>query len=120
MANKAPAMFLTILQNKLKAKSGQYKEIDTWTVKASQYNHLTGEYNKKKLSQRWNYFKYKSQDIKVQRDLYSAYLIKNANDDLKSINDIQCSKDFDKFLELHNKEILRLQGLENNISSMGI
>ena len=120
LANKAPAMFLTILQNKLKAKGGQYKEIDTWNVKASQYNHITGEYNKKKLSQRWNYFKYKNNDIKVQRDLYSAYLIKNVNDDLKSINNIQCIKDFDKFLELHNKEILRLQGLENNISSMGI
>ena len=120
LANKAPAMFLTILQNKLKAKGGQYKKIDTWNVKASQYNHITGEYNKKKLSQRWNYFKYKNNDIKVQRDLYSAYLIKNVNDDLKSINNIQCIKDFDKFLELHNKEILRLQGLENNISSMGI
>jgi hypothetical protein len=120
LANKAPAMFLTILQNKLKAKGGQYKEIDTWNVKASQYNHITGEYNKKKLSQRWNYFKYKNNDIKVQRDCYSAYLIKNVNDDLKSINNIQCIKDFDKFLELHNKEILRLQGLENNISSMGI
>ena len=120
LANKAPAMFLTILQNKLKTKGGQYKEIDTWNVKASQYNHLTGACNKKKLSQRWNYFKYKNQDIKVQRDLYSAYLIKNVNDDLKSINDIQCTKDFDKFLELHNKEILRLQELENNLSSMGI
>jgi hypothetical protein len=120
LANKAPAMFLTILQNKLKAKGGEYKEIDTWSVKASQYNHLTGECTKKKLSQRWNYFKYKNQDIKVQRDLYSAYLIKNVNDDLKSINDMQCAKNFDKFLEMHNKEILRLKGLRNNISSMGI
>ena len=120
LANKAPALFLTILQNKLKARGRQYKEIDTWSVKASQYNHLTGKYNKKKLSQRWNYFKYKNQDIKVQRDLYSAYLIKNVNDDLKSINDMQCAKNFDKFLEMHNKEILRLKGLRNNISSMGI
>ncbi len=54
------------------------------------------------------------------RFLELPYLIKNVNDDLKSINNIQCIKDFDKFLELHNKEILRLQGLENNISSMGI
>ena len=120
LANKAPAMFLTILQNKLKTKGGQYKKIDTWNVKASQYNHLTGECNKKKLSQRWNYFKYKNQNIKIQRDVYSAYLIKNVNDDLKSINDIQCTKDFDKFLGLHNKEILRLSVKEDNISSMGI
>ena len=120
LANKAPGMFLVILQNKLKAKGGLYYEINTREVKASQYNHLNQEYNKKKLSQRWNYFKYNEEQIKVQRDLYSSYLIKNINSDLKSINNNQCEKDFDKFLELHNKEILRLQGLNNNLSSMGI
>lgn len=119
LANKAPSMFLTILQNKLKAKGGIYKEISTREVKASQYNHLNHQYNKKKLSERWNYFKYNNEQIKVQRDLYSAYLIKNVNDDLKSINNEQCVKDFGNFLELHNREILRLQGL-NNLSSMGI
>lgn len=119
LANKAPSMFLIILQNKLKAKGGIYKEINTREVKASQYNHLDHQYNKKKLSERWNYFKYNNEQIKVQRDLYSAYLIKNVNDDLKSINNEQCVKDFGNFLELHNREILRLQGL-NNLSSMGI
>lgn len=119
LANKAPAKFLTILQNKLKTKGGLYFEINTREVKASQYNHLNREYNKKKLSQRWNYFDYGNEKIRVQRDIYSAYLIKNVNDDLKSINNEQCNKDFDRFLELHDKEILRLQGL-NNLSSMGI
>jgi hypothetical protein len=120
LANKAPAMFLTILKNKLESKGGQYKEIDTWKVKASQYNHLNHKYNKKKLSQRWNYFKYKNEDIKIQRDLYSAYLIKNVNDDLSSVNDIECKNRFDKFIELHNKEINRLEGIDKIISSMGI
>jgi len=119
LANKAPAKFLTILQNKLKTKGGLYFEVNTREVKASQYNHLNREYNKKKLSQRWNYFEYNNEKIKVQRDIYSAYLIKNVNDDLSSINNEQCTKDFDRFLELHNKEILRLQGL-NNLNSMGI
>lgn len=119
LANKAPSMFLVILQNKLKAKGGLYYEINTREVKASQYNHLNQEYNKKKLSQRWNYFKYNEEQIKVQRDLYSSYLIKNVNSDLKSINNENCEKGFDKFLKLHNKEILRLQGLKNP-SSMGI
>lgn len=119
LANKAPAMFLTILENKLKAKGGLYYEINTKEVKASQYNHLTQEYNKKKLSQRWNYFDYNGEQIKIQRDLYSAYLIKNVNDDLKSINNNSCIKDFNKFLGLHDKEIIRLRGL-NNLSSMGI
>ncbi|MBE1304080.1 transposase [Clostridium botulinum] len=120
LANKAPSMFLAILQNKLKAKGGLYYKINTREVKASQYNHLNKEYNKKKLSQRWNYFNYAGKKIKVQRDLYSSYLIKNVNDDLKSINNELCIKDFNKFLKMHNKEILRLQGLKSNLSSMGI
>lgn len=40
LANKAPSMFLNILSNKLKVKGGLYFEINTYKVKASQYNHL--------------------------------------------------------------------------------
>lgn len=114
LGNKAPSMFLTILKNKVESKGGRYIEVDTYKVKASQYNHLNQEYNKKKLSQRWNYFG----DIKVQRDLYSAYLIKNV-DGLETINNDRCVEDFDKFMKYHNKEILRLQGFKN-LSSIGI
>jgi len=119
LANKAPSKFLEMLDNKLRAKGGKYIEINTRQVKASQYNHLNQQYNKKKLSQRWNYFNYNGKQIKVQRDMYSAYLIKNVNDDLCSIHLDKCSKGFDEFLELHNIEIVRLQGL-NNLSSVGI
>lgn len=119
LANKAPAKFLTILSNKLKAKGGLYFEVITREVKASQYNHLNREYNKKKLSQRWNYFEYNDSRIKVQRDCYSAYLIKNVNDNLRSINDDKCKEGFDNFLMLHDKEIIRLTGL-NNLSSIGV
>lgn len=119
LANKAPAMFLTILSNKLKAKGGRYLEVNTHKVRASQYNHLNQEYNKKCLGQRWNFFEYEGSNIKVQRDIYSAYLIKNVNEDLDTINNDKCIIDFDYFLKLHNREIERLQGL-NNLSSMGI
>ncbi|MBZ9686738.1 transposase [Clostridium estertheticum] len=119
LANKSPSKFLEILYNKLKVKGGKYIEINTRQVKASQYNHLDQEYKKKKLSQRWNYFEYNGKQIKVQRDIYSAYLIKNVSEDLCSIHLDNCSKGFDKFLELHNREIVRLQGLEN-LSSVGV
>lgn len=95
-----------------------YVEVNTYKVKASQYNHLNNEYNKKKLSQRWNYFKYNNEDIKIQRDLYSAYLIKNV-DGLEAINRNNCIDGFENFLEYHNNEISRLQGLKN-LSSIGI
>jgi hypothetical protein len=119
LANKAPAMLMTIIKNKLKAKGGIFLEVNTFKVKASQYNHLNGEYNKKKLNQRWNYFNYNNEDIKIQRDLYSSYLIKNVNSDLETINNDKCIEGFEKFLEFHNIEIDRLQRL-NNLSSMGI
>ena len=60
-----------------------------------------------------------NEDIKVQRDLYSSYLIKNVNMDLETINNEKCIEGFEKFLEMHNIEIQRLQKL-NNLSSMGV
>lgn len=115
LANKAPAMFLTMLDNKLKWNDEELYEIDTYSCKASQYNHITNEYNKKKLSERWNDFG----EFKIQRDLYSAFLIMNVKNNLKEIDRELCFKEFDNFKELHDIEILRLQGL-NNLSSMGI
>lgn len=130
LANKAPSMFLMMLKNKLNFLKGFYQEVNTKELKASQFNHLNGEYNKKKLSQRWNNLEVNGEVKKVQRDLYSAYLIQNAmvavNESKKEkwIYDIEnCNKNFDNFLILHDKEIERLK--EANINkklngSMGI
>jgi hypothetical protein len=110
LANKAPAKLLTLLANKLKYFGKELIKINTREVKASQYNHLNGKYNKKKLSQRWNDF----DGLKVQRDLYSAYLIQNVNEDLKSINQEICNLNFDKFINMHDNEIKRLYYTELN------
>ncbi|MCT4585803.1 MAG: transposase [Peptostreptococcaceae bacterium] len=115
LANKAPSMLLTIIDRKLKYHGLSLIKVDTYKVKASQYNHINQSCNKKKLSQRWNYFK----DIKVQRDLYSAFLIMNVNSDLISIDNDKCNTTFDNFYKLHNIEIERLSKL-NNLSSIGI
>lgn len=117
LANKAPSMFLTILDNKLKFNNSQLYKIDTWSAKASQYNHIEDEYIKKDLSERWNDF----EDYKMQRDLYSAFLIMNIKDNLKEIDRDLCFKTFDSFKILHNKEIKRIRCSSNKlISSMGI
>jgi len=44
-----------------------------WKVKTSQYNHIEDKYIKKDLSERWNDFG----EFKIQRDLYSSFLIMN-------------------------------------------
>ena len=105
LLNYAPAMLLTILDTKLKYYGERLIKIDTINVKASQYNHIEDSYNKKSLSERWNIL---GKD-KVQRDLYSAFIIKNVKDDLKSIDRDKMIKEYSKFLELHNKEIERIK-----------
>jgi len=108
LANKAPSMFLTILDNKLKWVDLGLKRIDTWKVKASQYNHVEDVCVKKDLSERWNDFG----DFKIQRDCYSAFLIMNVNSNLNTINRDLCFEKFNEFKILHDVEIERLTGLD--------
>lgn len=118
LANKAPAMLIDIIDRKLKYNGLEILKVDTQKVKASQYNHFTDEYNKKELKDRWN------EDINIQRDMYSAFLLMNVNDDLETINRDLCMETYDNFKMLHDKEINRLKEIKNNgirlISSMGI
>lgn len=101
LANRAPAMLLTIINRKLTYYGLELIEINTFKAKASQFNHITGEYHKKSLSQRWNDLN----GIKIQRDLYSSFLIMNISDDLESFDIEKCNDRFDSFKMLHNIEI---------------
>ena len=115
LANKAPSMLLTIIDRKLKYFGEELIEINTDEAKASQFNHFDGTYTKKTLSQRWNDFN----GIKIQRDLYSAFLIMNISNDLKSFDMDKCNERFDNFCQLHNVEVNRLKG-HKNLSSIAI
>lgn len=115
LANKAPSMLLTIIDRKLGYYDKKLIEINTFDAKASQFNHFDGTYTKKSLSQRWNDFN----GIKIQRDMYSAFLIMNINDDLKSFDIDKCNERFENFYRLHNLEVDRLTG-KKNLSSIAI
>ena len=115
LANKAPSMLLNIINRKLNYFGKKLIEIDTFEAKASQFNHFDGTYTKKSLSQRWNDFN----GIKIQRDLYSAFLIMNIADDLKKFDISKCNERFENFYRLHNLEVERLTG-KNNLSSIAI
>lgn len=115
LANKAPSMLLTIIDRKLGYYGEKLNEINTFEAKASQFNHFDGTYTKKSLSQRWNDFN----GIKIQRDLYSAFLIMNISDDLKSFDVDKCNERFENFYRLHNIEVDRLTG-KKNLSSIAI
>lgn len=115
LANRAPAMLMTIINRKLACYELELIEINTFKAKASQFNHMTDEYHKKSLSQRWNDLN----GIKIQRDLYSAFLIMNISDDLESFDIEKCNDRFDNFKMLHDIEIQRLSSTAI-LSSMGI
>ena len=115
LANKAPSMLLTIIDRKLKYFGEELIEINTYEAKASQFNHFDKIYTKKPLSQRWNDLN----GTKVQRDMYSAFLIMNIEDDLKSFDIDKCNERFDNFYRLHNLEVNRLKGYKN-LSSIAI
>lgn len=121
IGNRAPFLLLTILNNKLFYSNKHLNKINTQKCKASQFNHITQAYTKKSLSQRWNYIN----DVPVQRDLYSAFLISNTDESLDGFDINLCNSKYDNFLKLHNLKIqeLRQQKLLTNkkfLSCMGI
>lgn len=115
IANRNPAMLLSIIDRKLKYQNNSLIKANTRLVRASQYNHIEETYKKKKLSQRWT----QVGNYKLQRDMYSAYLIKNVNKDLITINKAKTRKGFNNFVKLHNAEVKRLTG-KKNLSSIAI
>ena len=112
---KSPSMFLSMLNQKLGYSGKKLNKVNTWKVKASQYCHLDDTYKKKPLSKRWNDF----EGGRIQRDMYSAFLLMCMNGDLETINKELCHSEFEKFKELHDVEIVRLEQTMN-LSSMGI
>ena len=116
IANKAPATFQTLLKTKVEALSGTYQEIDTVKARASQYEHINHTYKKKKLSQRWAHL---PNGDKIQRDLYSAFLIQNVTPTLDSFDQKKLDDRYNNFLCLHDLEVERLKH-KTTPSSTGI
>ena len=102
---RAPARFLLELKRKAEAVGGVYAEIDTKEFKASQYNHVTDTYEKIPLSQREK----EIGNRKVQRDLYSAFLIRNADLDFKHPDREKCEYEFEDFANLQDQLILKMK-----------
>ena len=68
---RAPGLYVSLLKRKAVSAGASVIEFKTQTTRLSQFDHTTGEYVKKPLSQRWHVF---PDGGRVQRDLYSAWL----------------------------------------------
>ena len=65
-------MFVEQLRRKAESAGGELRDLHTWSLKMSQYDHTTGICTKKPLSQRLHVLGDGSGV--VQRDIYSAFL----------------------------------------------
>ena len=115
LAKHAPARFLNILDRKLSYINKTINYVDTWKFKASQYDHVVGDYIPAPLSQR-------SKTIGgyiVQRDLYSAFLLWAAANDT-TVDRNLCFEYFPLFLSYQSACIKKLKDSNQNLSSFGI
>ena len=106
LSNRAPAMMLTIINRKLSYKNMQLKEVDTFSVKASQYNPLDETYRRKTLKERLDKL---AEGIIVQGDMLSAFVLEHVEQDLRTINKQQCKQDFNRFKCLQDIEVTQLK-----------
>lgn len=97
--NRAPAMFLSILGQKALALGGSFVKVDTRSYKASQYDHTTDSYGKVPLSQRSKVIGGRE----VQRDLYSAFLLRNSNDTYDRPDRVRRTDSFETFLDMQDR-----------------
>lgn len=95
IGHRAPATLISMIEQKCKSQGKTFIKADTKSVKASQFDHLTEEYTKHSLSIRVKFVG----DDKVQRDLYSAFLLAHVEDDKKTVNVNACKSNFNTFLE---------------------
>ena len=107
--NNAPGALKRKLSEKLSYFGKKLVEINTFKTKASQFNHISQEFKKCSLEVR---FRELEKGIVVQRDLYSAFLIKNV-ENLSEYNMKKINQQFEEFYEKQLKEIERIKNEGN-------
>ena len=117
VGNKAPATLISMLDLKLKSHGYDGVIKVATSVKASQYNHLTDEYHKKELSERWNHM---PDGKRIQRDLYSAFLLQHMNRENSGFDKEALHHDYPQFIILHDQCIEDLKKATKTLASMGI
>ncbi len=105
--SRSPASFLALLRQKAEAYGGGIMEVNTRTFRASQYRHDTGEYKKVPLSDRWKTI----EGYKVQRDLYSAFLIFCTNPDGDAPDNDKCRVLFHDFVTAQDAFVEATKGM---------
>jgi hypothetical protein len=86
---RASGMFVSLLIRKAESAGGKVVELNTRTLKMSQYDHIAQICTKKPLSKRWHDL-VGSGEV-VQRDCYSAFLAKNVTENQHNLSRLETS-----------------------------
>lgn len=111
VANHAPSMFVTILENKVKSLGGQVVKVDTQNA-ASQYDFTNDSFEKHELKERSVTL---SNGDTHQRDMLAAFNLQHLKYDeaeKKQYDRESMAQHYDRFCELEQAEIMRYKNKE--------
>ena len=94
----APAMLVGIVKQKAPQEGGALYQVDNNKFRVSQYNHVNDTYIKKTRDVRTTFVG----EQLVQRDMYSAFLLKNSQPTCNETDRTKCSTTFATFMAHHD------------------
>ncbi|MBB6445232.1 hypothetical protein [Bacillus benzoevorans] len=117
IGKRSPGYFINQVKYRFAMTGGTVHEVNTWTYKASQYDHELDDTNKKQLSKRWHTL---PDGRKIQRDIYSAFLLFCSKKDLQKPDRDQCLKHFENFYEKHQLCVQEIKENRKFVLNSGI
>ena len=111
VANHAPSMFVSILENKVKSLGGEVVKVDTKNA-ASQYDFTDGSFTKHELKERNVTL---SNGDTHQRDMLAAFNLQHLKydeKDTKQYDTEAMAADYERFCQLEQEEIQRYKNKE--------
>ena len=108
----APGYFRTLLLQRANSTGCKVDIISPKKTKPSQYNHLTGEFDKKELKIR--IYNLTDEITDVQRDLYSAFLISHIENDEYLTE--QLEENFENFYKNMKEQLCKLRQKPSRLS----
>jgi hypothetical protein len=114
---RSPGYFIEQAKYRFTLTGGKVKEVNNWSFKASQYDHILNKENKKQLSQRWHRL---PDGTKIQRDLYSAFLLYCSDNQYQKPVFEWCHLLFEEFYHLHELCINEIKDNRKVVMNSGI
>ena len=105
IAHHAPAMFVSILQNKVRSLGGSFREVEIKNA-ATQFDFTNGEFTKHELNERTVTL---SNGRTHQRDMLAAFNLQHLKEEVKDYDIEQMDVDYPLFCKLEEKGIAQFK-----------